>query len=130
MFPRLPLVRLATHPPRLHSPVSRLSVMGSNTTEAPNASGLTPNDSKSLNERSAEPHEEKLLQGIKEVRRIVNTCTRHTETETKQLYSCKPSEVVKFDIVYMRPSETSTHILGDLQNLHRGRRLPRPDRSR
>ncbi|KAI0734409.1 hypothetical protein C8Q72DRAFT_770548 [Fomitopsis betulina] len=48
--------------------------MGSNTTEAPNASGLTPNDSKSLNERSAEPHEEKLLQGIKE------------------LYSCKPSE--------------------------------------
>ncbi|EPT03816.1 hypothetical protein FOMPIDRAFT_1046299 [Fomitopsis schrenkii] len=42
--------------------------------DATNASGLPPNDTKSLKERNTEPHEEKILQGIKE------------------LYSCKPSE--------------------------------------
>ncbi|TFY59344.1 hypothetical protein EVJ58_g5835 [Rhodofomes roseus] len=42
--------------------------------DSTNASGLTPNETKSLKERSPEPYEEKILKGIKE------------------LYSCKPSE--------------------------------------
>lgn len=48
--------------------------MPSNDPQAKNASGLTPNETKSLKERGAEPHEEKIIQGIKE------------------LYSCRPSE--------------------------------------
>lgn len=69
MFPRPAFVRLVIHQPQLRSHVARfLSVMPSNNMDASNASGLTPNETKSLKERSAEPHEEKILQGIKEVR--------------------------------------------------------------
>lgn len=48
--------------------------MPSNDMNAQNASGLTPNETKSLKERIPEHHEEKIIQGIKE------------------LYTCKPSE--------------------------------------
>ena len=34
-----------------------------------NASGLTANETKSLKERSPEPHEQKIIEGIKEVRK-------------------------------------------------------------
>ena len=33
-----------------------------------NASGLTANETKNLKERSPEPHEQKIIEGIKEVR--------------------------------------------------------------
>ena len=70
MLPRLAFSRLATHPPQLHSRIARLlSAMPSNNMDATNASGVTPNETKSLKERSPEPHEEKILKGIKEVRR-------------------------------------------------------------
>ncbi|TBU34394.1 hypothetical protein BD309DRAFT_850252 [Dichomitus squalens] len=48
-------------------------------TEAKNAAGLTPEESRNLKERSPEPHEQRIVQGIKE------------------LYSCKPQEST-FDI--------------------------------
>jgi hypothetical protein len=35
--------------------------------EARNASGLTPSQSKALKERNAEPHEEKIISAIKQV---------------------------------------------------------------
>lgn len=56
--------------------------MPSNSMDATNASGLPPNDTKSLKERNTEPHEEKILQGIKEVRHMGNGCARHTEMRT------------------------------------------------
>ncbi|GBE77561.1 hypothetical protein BKA93DRAFT_817315 [Sparassis latifolia] len=48
--------------------------MPSNNSEALNASGLTAEETKSLKERTAQSHEEKIIQSIKE------------------LYTCKPSE--------------------------------------
>ncbi|KAH9947114.1 hypothetical protein B0H21DRAFT_692612 [Amylocystis lapponica] len=48
--------------------------MPSSNLDAQNASGLSANETKSLKARSAEPHEETIIQAIKE------------------LYSCKPSE--------------------------------------
>ncbi|KAI0673646.1 hypothetical protein C8Q78DRAFT_1076628 [Trametes maxima] len=48
--------------------------MPSNNLDATNASGLAANETKGLQERSPEPHEEKIIQGIKE------------------LYTCKPTE--------------------------------------
>ncbi|KAI0936998.1 hypothetical protein AcW1_001088 [Taiwanofungus camphoratus] len=48
--------------------------MSSNKCEAPNASGLTPSETKCLKERSAQPHEDTIIQSIKE------------------LYTCRPSE--------------------------------------
>ncbi|KZT08685.1 uncharacterized protein LAESUDRAFT_49843 [Laetiporus sulphureus 93-53] len=72
------LLRLAPHRstlrPLLLSATRNFAGMPSNDMEAKNASGLTPNETNSLKERSAQPHEEKIVQGIKE------------------LYSCKPSE--------------------------------------
>lgn len=38
-----------------------------NMSTAVNASGLTPSETKALKERSAQPHEEKIIQAIKEV---------------------------------------------------------------
>ncbi|PCH34195.1 hypothetical protein WOLCODRAFT_94999 [Wolfiporia cocos MD-104 SS10] len=72
------LLRLSPHhfAPRVCFPFAARSfrIMPSNNMEAANASGLTPNETKSLKERSADPHEEKILKAVKE------------------LYSCKPSE--------------------------------------
>lgn len=42
--------------------------MSSNKQEALNASGLTPSQTKNLKERQVEPHEEKIIQCIKEVK--------------------------------------------------------------
>ena len=41
--------------------------MPSNDPNAPNASGLTPTETKALNERQAHPHESQIIQSIKEV---------------------------------------------------------------
>ena len=75
--------RLATYRPlQLHSHAARfLSVMPSNNMDAPNASGLTPNESKSLEERSPKPHEEGILQRIKEVCKA-HGCARHTKSRS------------------------------------------------
>jgi len=48
--------------------------MPSNNPEAPNASGLPPVETRSLQSRSAQPHEEKIIQGIKD------------------LYTCQPKQ--------------------------------------
>ncbi|KAI1794050.1 hypothetical protein LXA43DRAFT_1121069 [Ganoderma leucocontextum] len=60
-----------------------------NDPNAENASGLTPNESKNLKERSVEPHEQPIIQGIKE------------------LYTCKPSnstyEIYTTDAVFHDP---------------------------
>ncbi|KAI0783298.1 hypothetical protein C8Q75DRAFT_810886 [Abortiporus biennis] len=48
--------------------------MPSSDPEATNATGLKPNESKALKERSPQPHEEAVIKGIKE------------------MYSCKPTE--------------------------------------
>ena len=44
--------------------------MPSNDPNAPNASGLTPNETKALKERHAEAHESQIIQSLKEVSHI------------------------------------------------------------
>lgn len=46
----------------------RSLTMSTKSSEKQNASGLTPTESKNLNERQAMPHEESIIQGLKEVR--------------------------------------------------------------
>ncbi|KAA1468093.1 hypothetical protein DENSPDRAFT_857077 [Dentipellis sp. KUC8613] len=63
--------------------------MPGNGSDAPNASGLKPEESKALSERSPYPHEEKIVQALKE------------------LYSCKPKpntyDIYTADAVFHDP---------------------------
>ena len=61
------LVSCPHYPAVRHFAASARCSMPSNDPKATNASGLTPQESKGLRERQPEPHEEKILQGIKEV---------------------------------------------------------------
>lgn len=67
--------------------------MPSNNPEALNVSGLTPDESKNLKERQAEPYEEKIIQCMKEVRSRDVDCRQQLLRGPYQLYSCKLTEV-------------------------------------
>ncbi|RPD65084.1 hypothetical protein L227DRAFT_571523 [Lentinus tigrinus ALCF2SS1-6] len=62
--------------------------MPSNDPQATNASGLTAQETKSLRERKPEPHEEKILQGIKEL---------YTSKPTDRTYEIYAPEAVFHD---------------------------------
>lgn len=70
----------------------RTFTMPSNNPEARNASGLTPSETKNLKTRQAEPHEDSIIQCIKEVNPHVKLVAANL-TQLFQLYSCQPTEV-------------------------------------
>ena len=67
-----------------------------NDPNAKNASGLTPNESKNLKERTVESHEQLIIEGIKEVRSLGRPLS--TELEKK----CSPRVILTSSAVYLQ----------------------------
>lgn len=113
-----------------HFAASTRCNMPSNDPNAKNASGLTPSETKGLRERQPEASEEKILEGIKEVRARRSISQLRLMMSPLKLYSSKPTEVGHLATVESARNQNEASVIAHLRDICAGRGLPRSRRHR